>query len=101
VKITNTGKKGGEEVVQLYVSGQNKNIQAPIKSLKGFQRISLKAGESKQLKFELTADDLSIVGSDGKLIQQKGILSISVGGGQPDVKVKSSSNVVKANTTIN
>lgn len=100
-KITNTGKKDGEEVVQLYVSNQNKNTQAPLKSLKGFQRISLKAGESKLVKFELTPDDLSIVGSDGKLIQQKGIMTLSVGGGQPDVKVKASSNVVKTNTTIN
>ncbi len=101
VKITNTGKREGEEVVQLYVSNQNKNIQTPIKALKGFQRISLKAGESKMLSFKLTPDDLSVVDSDGKLKQQKGIISISVGGGQPDVKVNASSNVVKANTTIN
>lgn len=100
VKITNTGKRDGEEVVQLYVSNQNKNIRAPLKSLKGFQRIILKAGESKLIKFELTPDDLSIVGVDGKQIQPKGIMAISVGGGQPDVKVKTSSNVVKANTTI-
>jgi beta-glucosidase len=44
----------GEEVVELYVSNQDKTIHAPIKALKGFQRIVLKAGESKTITFNLT-----------------------------------------------
>ena len=84
----------GEEVVQLYVSTQNKNIHAPLKALKGFQRIALKAGESKTVTFNLTADDLSLVNEEGKLYLPKGKLMISVGGGQPGVKNKTTSNVV-------
>jgi beta-glucosidase len=99
VTVTNTGKMNGEEVVQLYVSSQNKTIHAPIKALKGFQRIALKAGETKTLKFNLTVDDLSLVNEEGKLYQQKGKLTISVGGGQPGVKNKSTSNVLSK--TIN
>jgi beta-glucosidase len=94
VQVTNTGKMNGEEVVELYVSNQNKNIHAPIKSLKGFQRIVLKAGETKTVTFSLTADNLSIVNKEGKLYLPKGKLVISVGGGQPGVKNKTTSNVL-------
>jgi beta-glucosidase len=101
VKVTNTGKTSGEEVVQLYISGQDQNIHAPVKALKGFKRISLKAGESKQVQFRLTPKDLSVVDDKGIPGQEKGKLTISVGGGQPGIKIKTSSNVVKAGVTIN
>jgi len=94
ISVTNTGKINGEEVVQLYVSNQNKTIHAPIKALKGFKRIALKAGETKTIAFNLTAEDLSIVNEEGKLYQPKGKLMISIGGGQPGVKNKTTSNVV-------
>jgi len=100
VQVTNTGKMDGEEVVELYVADQNKNIHAPIKALKGFQRISLKAGESKVVTFNLTANDLSLVNEEGKLYQPKDKLMISVGGGQPGVKNKTTSNVVSATIVI-
>jgi beta-glucosidase len=55
VRITNTGKITGEEVAQLYVINQNTAIKAPLKTLKGFERISLKAGESKTITFTLSS----------------------------------------------
>jgi beta-glucosidase len=94
VSVTNTGKISGEEVVQLYVSNQNKTVHSAIKALKGFKRIALKAGETKTITFNLTAEDLSIVNEQGKLYQPTGKLMISVGGGQPGVKNKTTSNVV-------
>ena len=84
VKVTNAGKMDGEEVVQLYVSNQNKNVKAPIRSLKGFQRIFLRAGESKLVHFTLTPEDLSVIDDNGNPKQFIGNVSISVGGGQPD-----------------
>jgi len=96
VQVTNSGKMNGEEVVELYVSNQNKNIHAPIKALKGFQRINLKAGESKRVTFNLTTVDLSLVNEEGKLYQPNGKIAISIGGGQPGVKNKTTSNVVTA-----
>jgi beta-glucosidase len=99
VRVTNTGKMTGEEVVQLYVSNENKTIHSPLKALKGFQRIALKAGESKTVNFNLTAQELSLVNEDGKLYQPKGKMIISVGGGQPGVKNKATSNVMS--DTIN
>jgi beta-glucosidase len=73
----------------------------PVRALKGFQRISLKAGESKLIKFVLTPEDLSLVNEqDGGMFQPKGNITISVGGGQPGVKNKTTSNVVSASVQI-
>ncbi|UKT62972.1 glycoside hydrolase family 3 C-terminal domain-containing protein [Pedobacter mucosus] len=100
VTVTNKGKLMGDEVAQLYIVNQDKSIKAPIKALKGFQRINLKAGESKVVKFELTADDLSYIDSTGAKQQYKGDLQLTIGGSQPDEPNKTSGNVVKAMINI-
>jgi beta-glucosidase len=100
VKVSNTGKRNGEEVIQLYVANQNTSIQSPLKALKGFKRISLKAGESKVVQFQLTPQDLSLVDNNGSSIQIKGKVTISAGGGQPGVKNKTTSNVLTKTITV-
>jgi beta-glucosidase len=100
VRVRNTGKRDGDEVVQLYVSSESKAAGTPLKALKGFQRISLKAGESKTVQFNLSPEDLSIIDDNGDPKQFTGKVTISVGGGQPDVKIKTTSNVVKGNINI-
>ena len=100
-RVTNTGKRDGEEVVQVYVSNENKTIKAPLKALKGFKRIPLKAGESKMVQFTLSPQDLSTVDDKGKLKQNKGKIMISIGGGQPDEKNKRTSDVVKREIVVN
>ncbi|MDP4261452.1 MAG: glycoside hydrolase family 3 C-terminal domain-containing protein [Bacteroidota bacterium] len=99
-RVTNTGKRDGEEVVQLYASNENKTIKSPLRALRGFKRISLKAGESKVVQFELSPADLSVVDDKGTLKQVKGKVLISIGGGQPGEKNKTSGNVVKAEVKI-
>jgi beta-glucosidase len=100
VRVTNKGKMNGEEVVQLYVSNENNAFKAPLKALKGFKRISLKAGESKIVQFQLTPENLSTVDDKGMMKQNKGKIMISVGGGQPGEKNKTTSNVVRAEVRI-
>ena len=100
VRVTNTGKLNGEEVVQLYISHQGIQRKTPLKALKGFQRISLKAGESKTISFTLTPEQLSLVGEAGKMLDAKGKVMLSVGGGQPGVKNKTTSNVISGTVTI-
>ncbi len=100
VRLTNTGSMDGDEVVQLYVSNPNKSIKTPIKSLKGFSRVSLKAGESKNVKFLLSPEDLSYTGQAGETIQFQGRIEISVGGSQPDETASTRGNVVRKNLSI-
>jgi len=97
VTVSNTGNMDGEEVVQLYASGENKNMQAPLRSLKGFQRVYLKKGESRTLQFLLSEDDLSVMDDNGKPKKLTGKVTISVGGGQPDantIKTKKTTQAV-------
>jgi beta-glucosidase len=70
-RVRNTSHRDGDEVVQLYVAG-NGDEGAPIRSLRGFRRVHLKAGESREVTFTLGAGELP-----------KGPVGISVGGGQP------------------
>jgi beta-glucosidase len=101
VRVVNTGKKDGEEVVQLYVADENTNELAPLKALKGFKRIYLKAGESKMISFILSPADLSIINENGEAHEINGKAMISIGGGQPGVKNKTTSNVVQQIISIN
>ena len=98
--VENTGKIDGEEVVQLYLAYPNLNAKSPLKALKGFQRIFLKSGERRIITFTLTPEQLSLVGENGQLYQPKGKVVISIGGGQPGVKNKTTSNVITGTTTI-
>ena len=58
-KITNTGDRDGSEVVQLYVGQKNATVTRPPKELKGFDKVFLKAGETKEVKFALEENDFA------------------------------------------
>jgi beta-glucosidase len=82
VKVTNTGRRAGDEVVQLYlefppVPG------APLRALRGFRRIHLAPGESRTVRFDLTRRELSMVTERGHIIVAPGRYTLSIGGGQP------------------
>jgi beta-glucosidase len=98
-RVTNTGKRSGEEVVELFVSHPGLQTKAPLRALKGFKRITLKPGESKIVSFTLSPEQLSLRNNDGNLYQPAGKIMISIGGGQPDVSNKTTSNVI-SNTVI-
>jgi len=82
VTVTNTGIRAGDEVAQLYLEFPDVP-GAPLKALRGFQRVHIEAGESKRLRFELSPRDLSMVTEDGVPIVAEGQYTVSVGGGQP------------------
>ena len=85
VTVTNTGKREGEEVAQLYLTFPSV-AGAPIRALRGFKRIHLRPGESQQLRFELKERDMSLVSAAGEPIIAQGRYSVSVGGGQPNTE---------------
>ena len=82
VTVTNTGKRAGDEVVQLYLEFP-KVAGAPMLALRGFQRVHLDAGASQKVRFELQPRDLSMVTEAGEPIVAEGRYTLSVGGGQP------------------
>jgi beta-glucosidase len=94
VRITNTGKSEGEEVAQLYIINQNPSVKAPLKSLKGFERLNLKSGESKTINFTLSPEDLSLITTEGVLKQSSGKIKLAIGGCQPDEKNEIKNNIV-------
>jgi beta-glucosidase len=83
VTVTNTGKVGGDEVVQLYLKFPARK-GAPRIALRGFQRIHLEPGTSQQVHFELKNRDLGLVTEDGMPIIAEGEYTLSIGGGQPE-----------------
>jgi beta-glucosidase len=82
-------------VAQVYVVNENASIQTSLKTLKGFQRISLRPTESKVVSFVLQPDDLSYVDADGQRKPLVGKVQICVGGSQPDEPNTTSGSVVK------
>ncbi len=92
--VTNTGKKDGEEVIQLYLQFPDVKEKAPLKVLKGFQRVFLKAGEKKEIQFTLSPADMTLIDEGGRAYAAKGKINISIGGGQPGVKNKTTSNIL-------
>ena len=90
VTVTNSGKLAGDEVVQLYLKFPD-ITGAPIRALRGFQRIHLEPGASQKVHFELNPRDLSIVTEAGDIIVAQGKYTLSLGGGQPGTGVASAS----------
>jgi beta-glucosidase len=82
VDVKNTGKHDGDEVAELYISFP-KLPGAPLKALRGFSRVHVKAGEQKHVKLALTPRDLSYVNEAGDRFVSTGDYLITVGGGQP------------------
>ncbi|MBN8700616.1 MAG: beta-glucosidase BglX [Chitinophagales bacterium] len=86
VTVTNTGKRDGKETVQLYIRDLVGSITRPVKELKGFQKISLKAGESRTVTFSITPNDLKFYNGDLKYDWEPGEFSIMIGASSRDVK---------------
>jgi beta-glucosidase len=80
--VTNTGARDGDEVVQLYLSEPGV-AGAPIRALKGFERIALKRGETRTISFTLDPRALSIVDPLGVRKVAPGQVQVWIGGGQP------------------
>ncbi len=83
VTVSNNGKMAGEEVVQLYVTDLEASVDVPISALKGFQRIYLEPGESKQVSFTVDEKMLQMVNDEGLFILEPGEFKITIGGSSP------------------
>lgn len=86
VNITNTGKRSGKETVQLYIRDMVGSITRPVKELKGFQQITLQPGETKNVSFTLSVDDLKFYNNDLKYAYEPGDFKVFIGTNSEAVK---------------
>ncbi len=86
VTVTNTGNRDGAEVVQLYIRDLVGSVTRPVKELKGFEKITLKAGESKTVSFKITAELLKFYNYDLAFVCEPGDFEIMIGTSSKDVK---------------
>jgi beta-glucosidase len=84
--VTNTGQRPGVEIAQLYVRDMVGSVTRPVKELKGFQRVDLAPGQSREVSFTLTSADLAFYTAAGKWEAEPGAFKVFVGGNSRDVK---------------
>lgn len=89
VSLTNTGQYDGAEVVQLYIRDVVGSITRPVKELKGFKKVYLKAGETKTIEFEVSTNDLCFYNAQLDFDWEPGEFIVMLGGNSRDVQSKS------------
>ncbi|HEX3006216.1 MAG TPA: glycoside hydrolase family 3 N-terminal domain-containing protein, partial [Bacteroidales bacterium] len=88
VKISNTGKVAGAEVVQLYIRDEIGSVTTPVKALKGFARVSLNPGESTVVTFKITPEHLSLWNREMKRVVEPGVFKIMAGSSSADIRLE-------------
>jgi len=87
-RVKNTGKLNGDEIVQLYIRDELASVARPVMELKGFQRVSLQAGEEKELRFLITPDELKMYNEKMQWITEAGDFSLMIGSSSKEIKLK-------------
>ncbi len=86
VTVTNTGQHDGAEVVQLYLRDLVGSITRPVKELKGFDKVFLRAGESREVTFRITTEMLKFYNYDLEFVYEPGEFDVMIGGNSRDLK---------------
>lgn len=82
-EVENSGTREGDEVVQLYVTDNDATVRVPIRSLAGVERVHLKPGERRVIKFTIDPRQLALITNDGRTVVEPGDFTITIGGKQP------------------
>jgi beta-glucosidase len=85
-EVSNMGKRDGDEVVQLYIHDVVAQVTRPVMQLRGFQRVHLKAGQSKRVEFTIGPDDLSFYDRDMVRVIEPGTFDILIGASSADIR---------------
>ena len=86
VDVTNAGARAGDEVVQLYVRDRVSRVTRPVQELRGFQRVSLKPGETRTVTFDVDSKTLGYYGPAMKWVVEPGAFDLMLGGSSAQVK---------------
>ena len=95
IKVTNSGERDADEVVQLYIHDVAASISRPVKELKGFKRIPLKAGESREVTFSITPDMLSFYNNNLEYVLEPGEFEVMAGPDSSLGRLRKASFVVR------
>ncbi|MBK42700.1 MAG: beta-glucosidase [Flavobacteriaceae bacterium] len=101
VSVTNTGNYDGDEVVQMYIRDQVSSVTRPVKELKGYKRIFLKKGETKEVFFDIDKSTLAFYDINMKYCVEPGDFTIMVGSSSDDRDLKSTKLTVKNRMDVN
>jgi beta-glucosidase len=85
VDVTNTGRRPGDEVVQLYIRDEEATVARPVRELRGFRRLHLASGECRTVVFHLSTEQFSYVGADLRRVVEPGRVSVQVGRSSVDL----------------
>ena len=88
VDVKNTGKRNGNEVVQLYINDEISSMSRPVKELKGFEKINLATGEKKTVRFKLTPEHLSFLDKNLEPVVEPGMFKVMVGSSSENIQLK-------------
>jgi beta-glucosidase len=95
VNVTNTGKRAGDEVVQLYLHDQVASITRPLEELRGFARVHLQPGESRPVSFKIGPTDLALYDKAMKRVVEPGKFDLLVGASSADIRQRATLEVVE------
>lgn len=94
LKLTNTGERAGDEVVQLYLRDPVASVVRPVMELKDFQKVRLAPGESRTLRFEIGVEKLSFYNSQLKWVAEPGAFELMLGASSDDIRLRSGFELV-------
>jgi beta-glucosidase len=96
VDVKNTGKRDGDEIVQMYVAYPGSSVERPLEELKGFERISLHAGENKTVSFQLPAKSIAYWKDEASgFVVEPGTLEVRIGSSSDNIKLRGAVNVTR------
>lgn len=100
VTITNTGKRAGDEIVQLYTSDPVASVTQPVKQLRGFKRVSLASQQAARVTFTLSANQLGFYDRNMDFVLEPGKIQLMVGSSSVDMRLQGELDVVGKTTDI-
>ena len=93
-KVKNTGKRAGDEVVQLYTRDLVSSVTTYEKNLRGFERVHLEPGEEKEVTFVLVPRDFQLLNKDNHWVIEPGMFNIMIGASSEDIRLKKALEIV-------
>jgi len=88
VQVSNTGEVTGKEVVQLHIRDKVSSVTTPVKSLKGFKKIELAPGDTKQVEFKVDFDELSLWNIEMQRVVETGTFEVQIGSYSEDIRLR-------------